>query len=247
MEDERNEIWRPEGGRLKLSNPSPFILQPSALRVLVIAALTAFVLACGQAGTATSRLAPTAAPTASATVAPAPIPTNPPPSVTPPAVPHLSIARAVNLRSGPGTTFAVIRPLAAKTELDLLAVMGDGNGRWYKVRSGDDIGWVSGTVVAVDDAVAAALPTEESFAAVAAPTEPPAAPTAAPAAAPSARAAIVIVKEPGTVSAGRRASVTIRTAPRATCSITVWYKSGPSTAAGLDDAQADAKGLMNWS
>jgi micrococcal nuclease len=152
----------------------------------------------------------------------------------------------VNLRSGPGTTFAVIRPLAAKTEVDLVGMIGEGDEQWFKIRAGDDEGWVSGTVVAVDAAVAATLPVEESFAAASAPTEPPAAPTVAPAAAPSATTAIVIVKEPGTVSAGRRASVTIRTAPRAMCSITVWYKSGPSTAAGLDNAQTDAKGLMSW-
>jgi micrococcal nuclease len=43
------------------------------------------------------------------------------------------------------------------------------------------------------------------------------------------------------------ASVTIKTAAKASCSITVRYKSGPSTAAGLVSKQANANGIASWS
>jgi hypothetical protein len=41
--------------------------------------------------------------------------------------------------------------------------------------------------------------------------------------------------------------VTVRTAPGATCSITVTYKSGPSSAQGLTQKTADSNGAVTWS
>jgi hypothetical protein len=43
------------------------------------------------------------------------------------------------------------------------------------------------------------------------------------------------------------ASVTIKTAAKARCSIAVEYKSGPSTAAGLGDKTASSSGVVTWS
>jgi hypothetical protein len=43
------------------------------------------------------------------------------------------------------------------------------------------------------------------------------------------------------------AKVTIKTAPKARCSIDVEYKSGPSTASGLGDKTADSTGKVSWS
>ena len=60
-------------------------------------------------------------------------------------------------------------------------------------------------------------------------------------------AKVTITKHPGTVRRGATASVTIKTAAKASCSITVRYKSGPSTAAGLGSKQANANGVASWS
>lgn len=45
---------------------------------------------------------------------------------------------------------------------------------------------------------------------------------------------------------GSDASITIQTIPGASCDITVFYKSGPSTAAGLYPQRADNRGLVTW-
>jgi hypothetical protein len=83
----------------------------------------------------------------------------------------------------------------------------------------------------------------------AAQVQPTAQPTAQPQPQPTtpSQGGITLVQEPGTVSAGSYASVTIHTTPQITCSITVLYKNGPSKAAGLYDQQADANGLITWS
>lgn len=60
-------------------------------------------------------------------------------------------------------------------------------------------------------------------------------------------AKVTITKHPGTVRRGATASVTIKTAPKASCAITVRYKSGPSTAKGLVSKQANATGVVAWS
>jgi hypothetical protein len=55
-----------------------------------------------------------------------------------------------------------------------------------------------------------------------------------------------IAAAPGSVSAGSYATVSVHTAPGATCDITVIYKSGPSTAQGLYERQADGNGDVSW-
>src|SRR3970282_10303 len=45
---------------------------------------------------------------------------------------------------------------------------------------------------------------------------------------------------------GTDASITIQTAPGATCDITVIYKSGLSRAAGLYPQKADSGGMVTW-
>ncbi|HEV2055928.1 MAG TPA: hypothetical protein VGV06_12250 [Methylomirabilota bacterium] len=42
------------------------------------------------------------------------------------------------------------------------------------------------------------------------------------------------------------ASITVKTAPAASCAITVLYKSGPSRAKGLDPKLADHSGFVTW-
>jgi hypothetical protein len=48
------------------------------------------------------------------------------------------------------------------------------------------------------------------------------------------------------VSPGAYATISVRTNPGASCSITVYYKSGPSKAQGLTPGAADDKGLCSW-
>ncbi len=55
---------------------------------------------------------------------------------------------------------------------------------------------------------------------------------------------LISVKSP--VSPGNAASITIKTAPSAECTITVTYKSGPSQAQGLDPKTADNEGIVSW-
>jgi competence protein ComEC len=49
------------------------------------------------------------------------------------------------------------------------------------------------------------------------------------------------------ISRGATARLVAQTSPGASCSITVYYKSGPSQAAGLEDKKADASGVVAWS
>jgi hypothetical protein len=42
------------------------------------------------------------------------------------------------------------------------------------------------------------------------------------------------------------ATITVKTAPAASCAITVLYKSGPSKAKGLDPKLADRSGFVQW-
>ena len=51
---------------------------------------------------------------------------------------------------------------------------------------------------------------------------------------------------PSSVARGTNATVGVKTAPRASCSISVVYKSGPSTAVGLGDKAASATGAVSW-
>ena len=57
---------------------------------------------------------------------------------------------------------------------------------------------------------------------------------------------ITVVSLTNPVSKGAEASLTIKTSPGSLCSITVYYKSGPSKASGLEPKTADASGLVSW-
>lgn len=48
------------------------------------------------------------------------------------------------------------------------------------------------------------------------------------------------------VSVGANATLTVKTSPSASCTITVYYKSGASSAAGLGPKIADANGAVSW-
>ena len=58
---------------------------------------------------------------------------------------------------------------------------------------------------------------------------------------------LTLVRGPGTVARNSTATVTVRTTPGTSCAIDVQYKSGSSTAMGLQDEQADASGQLSWS
>jgi endonuclease YncB( thermonuclease family) len=49
------------------------------------------------------------------------------------------------------------------------------------------------------------------------------------------------------IAASGQAFIQVQTSPGASCSITVTYKSGPSTAQGLEPKQAGANGIVGWS
>ena len=83
------------------------------------------------------------------------------------------------------------------------------------------------------------------------PTEAPLAteaPTATATATPKQPAdlSIKVTRRTSSVAPGGSASVTIKTAAKATCSIDVQYASGSSTAAGLGDKTASSTGLVAW-
>lgn len=77
-------------------------------------------------------------------------------------------------------------------------------------------------------------------------------PTAAPVAQPTAAATapvsggLEIVSVTSPINAGANATIKAQTAPNASCSIVVNYKSGPSTAQGLGPKTADGSGMVSW-
>lgn len=91
-----------------------------------------------------------------------------------------------------------------------------------------------------------------------APTEPP--PTDAPTEAPTEipadtpteeptgndSATIVFIEWPEVIQRGTEGTVTVKGEPNTRYSIQVYYKSGPSTAAGLEDQVSDANGYVTW-
>jgi competence protein ComEC len=107
---------------------------------------------------------------------------------------------------------------------------------------------VNGTVVVVSDGSSYQVEVEKGTGPrappVAQPTEVAAPPTGVPATAAPAGLQIVSVTSP--VKPGSSATLQALTAPGATCKITVYYKSGPSKAAGLGDKAADAAGNVSW-
>ena len=72
-------------------------------------------------------------------------------------------------------------------------------------------------------------------------------PSDAPAAAVPTALAVKVKSRTETVSRGDKATVSVRTSPKAKCSIEVDYASGPSKAAGLGDKTASATGDATWS
>ena len=64
---------------------------------------------------------------------------------------------------------------------------------------------------------------------------------------PSSSTPVTITKQPGTVARKETATVGAKTAPGASCEITVQYKSGPSSAAGLEPKKAGTDGAVTWS
>jgi competence protein ComEC len=117
-----------------------------------------------------------------------------------------------------------------------------------------------GTVVVTTDGVTyevmaqkqSAAPVTLTAAPTASPTVLAASPTSAPIAAPTSAPApaeltldFLSVSSP--VKAGSTASVRVKTAPGANCTITVYYKSGASSAAGLDPKTAGSNGEVSWS
>jgi competence protein ComEC len=71
-------------------------------------------------------------------------------------------------------------------------------------------------------------------------------PTITPTQTVPAAGGLVIVSVTSPVSRGASATLTAKTSPNAICSITVHYKSGPSSAKGLFPKSADAGGMVSW-
>jgi micrococcal nuclease len=70
--------------------------------------------------------------------------------------------------------------------------------------------------------------------------------TPAPPPTTPAKLTLEIVSVTSPVSPGANATLVAKTAPGAQCSITVYYKSGPSTAQGLYSKTADSSGTVSW-
>jgi endonuclease YncB( thermonuclease family) len=63
---------------------------------------------------------------------------------------------------------------------------------------------------------------------------------------PTENLSLEILSVTSPVSQGANATLTARTLPGAQCTITVFYKSGASSAAGLEPKTADANGSVSW-
>jgi len=74
---------------------------------------------------------------------------------------------------------------------------------------------------------------------------PPATSTAAATVSPTG-IGVTFVNAPLTVARGSNATLTAKTTSNTRCTIEVDYKSGPSTAAGLDAKLSDAAGDVSW-
>ncbi len=72
-------------------------------------------------------------------------------------------------------------------------------------------------------------------------------PTPKPTSKPTTTISVKVTSHTAAVSRNGTASVRVKTAARAKCSIEVVYNSGPSTAAGLGDKTASATGVVSWS
>jgi beta-lactamase superfamily II metal-dependent hydrolase len=63
---------------------------------------------------------------------------------------------------------------------------------------------------------------------------------------PSVSDGLEIMSVTSPVSKGSNAILTAKTSPNTSCSITVYYKSGPSSASGLESKTADSNGNVSW-
>lgn len=100
----------------------------------------------------------------------------------------------------------------------------------------------NGTVVVNADQVGYKVQTQKSGTITAPVLSTPTIAAAAPA-----FSGLEIVSVTSPISRGATASLTARAAPNASCSITVYYKSGASSAAGLGPKTADSNGMVSWS
>jgi hypothetical protein len=62
----------------------------------------------------------------------------------------------------------------------------------------------------------------------------------------AAEAKVTLVRVTSPISAGSYATLTVKVSKPATCSITVYYKSGPSEAQGLYPKRANAQRRASW-
>jgi len=63
---------------------------------------------------------------------------------------------------------------------------------------------------------------------------------------PSGSSDLTIISVTSPISKGSNATLSAKTSPTASCTITVYYKSGASHAAGLGPKPADASGMVSW-
>ena len=99
---------------------------------------------------------------------------------------------------------------------------------------------VNGTVVVTSDGATYQVDTEQGGA-----RAPPSA-TTVTSAVTSGPLSIEVVSLTSPISHGSTAKLTVKTAPGALCTITVYYKSGASEAAGLGDQTAGSSGTVTW-
>jgi len=71
-------------------------------------------------------------------------------------------------------------------------------------------------------------------------------PLSTPTGQPVSASGVEIASVTSPVSPGAYATLTANTTPGASCSITVYYKSGPSKASGLEPRPADSNGSVSW-
>ncbi len=83
--------------------------------------------------------------------------------------------------------------------------------------------------------------------AAAPPTPAPVPPAPAPQPPAPATLGVTFTSVSSPIGAGNVATASVKTAAGASCSITVTYKSGRSTAKGLEPKTADANGMVSWS
>ncbi|XSG77195.1 SH3 domain-containing protein [Herpetosiphon llansteffanensis] len=83
----------------------------------------------------------------------------PKPSATP--VPLVgTMTKTGNFRNAPTTDAEIIQTLAAGTSLTLLSNLSLGDSQWYRVKTEQHEGWVSGSLITIDSTVSALVPQE---------------------------------------------------------------------------------------